>query len=103
MWWIYVLISEIGVFLFWKEQNNLLLIIGIIVLIGTVGSYGIMHNYATDEAKKRSSYIGGFNDFTTEEVESIPNWITSINMIMSIIGIILLVISVLIILSIFIV
>mgnify|MGYP001597503265 CR=1 FL=1 len=92
-----ILISAISCFLFWKAQSKTLMIISIFVFIGTFWSYGIMHNFATEAAKKRNSYVGGFNDFTEKEVGSAPDWITGINMIMSIIGIILLVTSIIII------
>lgn len=97
MGWLHVLISGIATFLFWKTQSYLLMIISIFVLLGTFWSYGIMHNFATEAAKKRKSYTGGFRDFTYEEVQAVPDWITAINMVMSILGIILLVTSVIII------
>lgn len=97
MGWIHIVISGIAIFLFWKAQSHLLMIISIFVLIGTFWSYGVMHNFATEAAKKRNSYTGEFYDFTEGELQVVPNWITTINMIMSLIGIILLVTSIIII------
>jgi hypothetical protein len=93
MGWIFVLISGIAVFLFWKVQNSFLMISSILILIGIFWSYGIMHNYATEAAKKRYSYTGGFYDFKDEEIDAVPNWLANINMGMSFVGIILFVIS----------
>ena len=38
-----------------------------------------MHNYATEAAKKRESYSGGFYDFTESETGSIPHWLSTVN------------------------
>jgi hypothetical protein len=38
-----------------------------------------MHNYATEEAKKRSGYNGDFYDITAREASSVPSWITILN------------------------
>jgi hypothetical protein len=94
MGWINVLISGITTFLFWKTKSNLFMIISIFVFIGIFWSYGIMHNFAIEAAKKRTSYTGGFHDFTNKEIQDVPDWVSTINMIMSLVSTILLVISV---------
>jgi hypothetical protein len=63
--------------------------VSIIVAIGCFWSLGVMHNYATDLAKKRSSYRGGYYDFTKEEADMVPNWISWINLLFSLAGLIL--------------
>lgn len=91
---LHVLISIITVFLFWKMKSMMLMLFSAIVLVIIFWSFGVMHNFATEMAKKRSTYTGGFNDFTTREVNSVPNWITSINMISCVVGVILFIISI---------
>lgn len=58
--------------------------------IGCFWSWGIMHNYATETAKRRSSYIGGFYDITPREADSVPNWVTGLNLIFAVVSLILL-------------
>jgi len=94
MGWLNVLISAITTYLFWKTGSNLLMIISFLALIGVAWSYGIMHNFATRAATKRESYSGGFHDFSNKEMDSVPDWITSVNLIFSIISIILFVTSI---------
>ena len=40
-----------------------------------------MHNYATEAAKGRLDYSGGFYDFTKREVESVPDWLAVVNLL----------------------
>lgn len=57
-----------------------------IALAGAAGafwSYGIMHNHATNAARRRSDYRGGFFDFTQAEAESASDGITRVNMAFS--------------------
>ncbi len=53
-----------------------------------------MHNFAVESAKRRGGYKGGFFEFTDEDVHSIPNGITNINMAFSLITYILFVIAI---------
>ena len=75
MGWLGVLMSGVAAWLLWDN--------GIIWIVSAIGvglvqfwSWGIMHNHAVMAARNRSSYSGEFYDFTNEEVDSIPNWIT---------------------------
>jgi len=81
--WLSVIIGIIASLLFWSLNNDLLFALSVISTIGTFWSWGIMHNFATERAKKRSSYSGEFYDFTAKEVVSVPNWITIINILHS--------------------
>jgi hypothetical protein len=94
MGWLHVLISITASFLLYKTGSKLLFIIAVIATIGSFWSWGIMHNYATNRAKKRLSYRGGFYDLTEKEIVSVPNWITRINMMFAFLGLILLIIAV---------
>ncbi len=89
MGWLSVLLSIIAAFLFYFNGYTVLMIIAIIVAIGCFWSLGIMHNFATDQAKKRLSYTGRFYDITTTEAESVPGWLTFVNLVFSLTGFIL--------------
>ena len=68
--------------------------LAIVTAVGSFWSWGIIHNFATESAKKRTNYTGGFYDLTQQEAESTPNWITLINMGFSLAGLGLLVMGV---------
>ncbi len=63
------------------KNNGWLLLISTIVGFINLWSWGIMHNFATEKAKKRDSYSDGFYDFTESEVESVPDWLSAINLL----------------------
>ena len=44
-------------------------------------SWGIMHIYATESAKKRPDYSGGFFDIEPRDATSVPDWIATVHMI----------------------
>lgn len=94
MGWLHVLIGIIASFILYKTGPKYLFIVAVIVTIGAFWSWGIMHNYATNQAKKRLSYRGGFYDFMEKEIETVPNWITRINIVFTFLGLILLIIAV---------
>ena len=79
--------------IFYKISATFLLMLSIINVVGILWSWGIMHNYATEEAKKRNNYKGGFYDFTSKEIDAIPDWLVWINMATSLMGIVLFIIS----------
>jgi len=89
MGWLSVLLSIIAAFVLYLNGNTVLMIIAIIAALGCFWSLGIMHNYATDQAKKRLNYTGGFYDITKTEADSVPDWITWINLVFSLSGFVL--------------
>ena len=91
MGWFSILISAIAAFLLFKAGHTVLMILAIIITIGCFWSWGVMHNFAIESAKRRRNYRGGFYDVMPQEVESVPDWITCINMGFSLIGLLLLV------------
>lgn len=91
MGWLPVLLSTIAAFLLYRAGYIMLAVFAVVVVIVDFWSWGIMHNYATDVAKKRLSYRGGFYDIAASEANAVPDWITWINLITSTIGIILLI------------
>ena len=78
--WLGVVISAIAAWLLW--DNGWLWLVGAIGVGGIeLWSWGIMHNFATEVAKYRRSYTGGFYDFTRHEVDAIPDWIATLNLV----------------------
>lgn len=47
-------------------------------------TYGVMHNYAVESAKRRRDYAGGFADFDAADLDAVPDWIALINMVTTI-------------------
>jgi len=94
MGWLSVLLSAIAAFLFYKTGRFALTILAIIAALGNFWSWGVMHNYATELAKRRQNYKGGFYDITRQEAKAVPDWISWTNMGFSIAGLILLIIGI---------
>lgn len=69
------------IFRFYQQSNTVFFYLTIILALCSFWSTGIMHNFAVNQAVKRKSYIGRFYDFTEREIQSVPNWITTINMV----------------------
>lgn len=91
MGWFSVLICCIAAFLLFNTGHTYLMILAIFAAIVCLWSWGVMHNYATDYAKRRKNYTGGFYDIMPHETQAVPDWITRINMVFSLIGIVLLI------------
>ncbi len=94
MGWLPVMISAIAAFLIYNTGHPVLFIIAIITTLGCFWSWGIMHNLATDLARKRNNYSGEFGDITEFEAQAVPDWIAGINMGFSVLGFILLIIGI---------
>ena len=90
---VFVILGIITSFLFWNLSSYILLILSVIFTIGTFWSWGIMYNYAVKKAKMRKTYTERFYDFTKSEAESVPDWITRINMFTSLTIVILFIIG----------
>ncbi len=91
MGWLSVLLSGIAAFLLFNTGHTVLMILAIIAAVGCFWSLGIMHNYATDLAKRRSNYTSGFYDITNREAQAVPDWISTVNMLFSLAGLVLLI------------
>jgi hypothetical protein len=83
MGWLSVLVGIAAAILLYGTGHGILFALAIASSAGCFWSWGIMHNYATNAAKKRSSYRGDFYDLTGEEVRSAPNWVTVVNMFLA--------------------
>jgi len=86
-----VIITAVAAHLFFGIDHSFLGALAVIVSIGTFWSWGIMHNFATDKARQRKVYCGGFYDITEKEADSVPNWIASVNFVFALSGFILLI------------
>jgi hypothetical protein len=94
MGWLHVLLPLIAAFLYYRTSHTLLMVIAIIMALGSFWSWGVMHNYATDVAKHRSNYTGGFYDLTKTEAESVPNWLATVDLLFSLVGFVLFIIAI---------
>ena len=75
-----VVIAGGATWLLW-DNGWPLVTVSIIVAAIEFWSWGVMHNYATEAAKGRPDYSGGFYDFTKREVESVPDWLAVVNLL----------------------
>ncbi len=91
MGWLHVLLSAFASVLLYDTGHTVLLVLAVGATIGSFWSWGIMHNYATEAAKRRPSYRGKFHDIQVEEADSVPNWIALVNFGFSIVGLLLLI------------
>src|SRR5690606_438775 len=89
-----VIVGIVGSLLLWKTNHTVLMVIEIVFAAACLWSWGIMHNYATESAKQRPNYSGGFYDILADEANSVPNWITNINILVSLGSIALLITAV---------
>lgn len=83
MGWIPIVLGLAACFLLYGTENQVVFWLAVFAAAGTFGSYGMMHNFATEAAKKRSSYKGEFYDITAKEADSVPNSIVGMNLLFS--------------------
>jgi hypothetical protein len=76
MGWLSVLMGAAASVIFYGLAEMVWLTASASATIGGFWSWGVMHNYATDAAKRRPGFGGGFWDITQAEAASVPNWIT---------------------------
>lgn len=95
MGWLSILLSAIAAILFYRTGHLALMVFAIIAVLGNFWTFGVMHNFATEVAKRRPNYNGGFYDITRQEAASVPDWISWANMVFSLAGLILLIIGML--------
>lgn len=76
------------------EGSRVLFWIALFGAIGAFWSYGIMHNYATNAARRRDDYKGGFYDLTKFEADSVPDRVALVNMVFSVVCLLALVAAV---------
>ena len=94
MGWLSVAAGILAAVLLYGKKPSLLFIAAVIVTAGDIWSFGIMHNYATSEARKRQNYSGNFYDITLPEALSVPDWITFVNLICSLLAFLLFIVAI---------
>ena len=87
MGWFQVAVGIVACLLLYGTENQVAFWVAVVATVGTLWSFGIMHNYATESGKRRSSYKGGFYDITAKEADSVPNSIAGINLLFSMVSI----------------
>ena len=83
MGWIPVVLGLAACVLLYGTENQVVFWLAVFTAVGTFWSYGVMHNFATEAAKRRSSYKGKFYDITAKETDSVPNSIAGMNLLFS--------------------
>ncbi len=94
MGWLSVAIGVIAATVLYGTGHGVLFTLAIVLTIACLWSWGVMHNFATEAAKRRSTYTGGFYDLTESEVDSAPNWISAINMLSTLAVVVLLIVAI---------
>jgi hypothetical protein len=87
MGWLHIAIGIIACLLLYSTENWIAFWVAVVAAMGSFWSLGIMHNFATESAKRRPSYKGGFCDLTAGEANAAPNWATLVNLLFSILSI----------------
>ena len=87
MGWLGPVLGAIAAWLFYRSSHVVLMWLAILSAVGCFWSWGVMHNYAVEAAKRRKSYTGGFSDFTDSEVDSVPDGITRVDMVLTFLAI----------------
>lgn len=86
MGWLPVLVSGVAAFLLFKTGHTFLMVGAIVNVVGCFWLWGVLHNYATDHAKRRPDYSGRFYDITKREANADLERIAAIHLIFSLIG-----------------
>jgi hypothetical protein len=90
MGWLSVVIGIVAAILFWMSHDVVLVGVAAFVTLGAFWSYGVMHNHATDAARNRPGFTGGFYDLRERELAAVPNWLAAVNMLFAVAAVILL-------------
>lgn len=89
-----VLVAGVAAILLGSSGHSVLMILAIVTAVADFWSWGVMHNFATEAAKRRATYTGGFYDITAQEAQAAPDSVTLVNMIATLAGVLLLVTSI---------
>lgn len=91
MGWLSIVCAAIAAWLLYTSHSTWLFWLTVAAGVGALWSYGVMHNYAMEAAKRRPGFSGKFYDITEREAGIVPNWLSATNMISSILCFLLLV------------
>ena len=104
MGWLSFLICAVPVYLLYNTGHRVLWILALVNAIASLWSYGVMHNYAVESSARRikglrrNLALEGRLDAQKEReidrvklsvnLEAVPNWLSSVNMVTFIIGLV---------------
>ena len=92
----FFLVGVVACIILYAKESYGLLSFAIILTVINFWSWGIMHNFAVESAKRRpGGFSGGFFDFTNTDVDQIPDGFAWINAITAILLAIILIYSLL--------
>ncbi len=102
MGWLSFLICVVPLYLLYNTGHRVLWIFALGNALANLWSYGVMHNYAVESSAERikniKRYLAPEGRFDKEKqrqvdrlkltfnLEAVPNWLSTVNMISSIIG-----------------
>lgn len=86
MGWFHVALGVVTCFLLYSAGKWVAFWAAVIVLVGLFWTYGVMHNYATESAKRRLTFRGDFYDFTERDIGAVPDSIARLNLIFAVIS-----------------
>ena len=104
MGWLSVLLCAVPIYLFWKSASFILMTLAALNALLNFWSYGVMHNYAVKASATKIKQLHeglaleGRLDAKQQaaldrislrvDLDSVPNWLSSINMITTAVGLI---------------
>jgi len=81
MGWLCVELGVLACILLYGRSSAFWL--AVVATLGIFWTYGIMHNYATESAKRRPDYTGAFYDLDEQDVASVPDWLAGLNLLLT--------------------
>jgi hypothetical protein len=81
MGWLIVIFGVGETYEFYSEGPALLASVAGLMTMLNCWSYGVMHNFAVEAAKRRPTYRGDFADFTDGEAAFVPGWVANVNLL----------------------
>ncbi len=91
MGWVAIVCVAVAAILFYVSGDSWLFWSSVVSGVVATWSYGIMHNYAMEAAKRRPGFRGGFYDITEREADAAPDWLAALNMLSSLAAFVLLI------------
>ena len=91
MGWLPIVCAAIAAVLFYVSGYSWLFWSSVVSGVVATWSYGIMHNYAMEAARRRPGFSGRFYDISEREADAAPNWLAALNMLSSLAAFVLLI------------
>lgn len=80
MGWLSIVAGIGAVVLFFFGEHTVLAGLAGISTAGSFWAHGVMHNFATESARRPRSFEGGFCDFNDRDLDADPNRLALANM-----------------------